>query len=130
MKTFRVTCMAYFNREAEIEAETAEEAIEIARTSTVDWEQTFLECDHYEAEVDDFDTETDGEEPPDKRVVIEDFDNGMRTEYGLYDESGGAVASDFKTYSEAARYAKDNGYTVVVLFSSSKNRSYLKGGTK
>lgn len=49
MKTYIVSRMAYFDERVEIEAETEQEAIEIAQTTSgLDWERTFLETDNYE----------------------------------------------------------------------------------
>jgi hypothetical protein len=54
MKVYRVTYIKYYNAEVEIEAENEEQAIELAKTASFpngEVEETFLECDSYEAEL-------------------------------------------------------------------------------
>jgi hypothetical protein len=48
MATYRVKWMKYYNAEATIEAESEQEALEIAMYGNPKTEQTFLESDHYE----------------------------------------------------------------------------------
>lgn len=48
MATYIVTRMAYFSDQVEIEANSANEALEIAAYSSMEWERTFVETDHYE----------------------------------------------------------------------------------
>jgi hypothetical protein len=51
MKKYNVTWIKMINCEAEIYAKTEQEAIEIAQTTSLrhEVEETFLECDYYEA---------------------------------------------------------------------------------
>lgn len=51
MATYLVTWTKYYNAEAVIEANSEQEAIDIAMYGNPEIEQTFLESDHYSSEI-------------------------------------------------------------------------------
>ena len=50
MNKYTVTRTVYLTETVEVEAETKEHAIEIAKTASLQWDSEFLETDFYEAE--------------------------------------------------------------------------------